>query len=323
MTKRFVAAFAAATAVFGVCFGGNLARASRVSGALAAAHEAYLADDDLALGERIREVLIDPGSSESEKANAFELLDKAYQVRGGRLPSNFKLPHGFGEFQFACRRFISPNRTPFYQLRFAGRAHDVSHVKGVTVTRLPNEVLMDEATGKGSFGIRRDPDDTSRGLEAFYIDSERMDAPLQDGVVSLRVELDDGTVSEGFVIVRDLVPDTTPEILSPAPDETLSDANPTVRWSIPRSTSASTTGLSRRNMNMWVARLSDGSAVWAFGSNNPDLNEVRIGSSAGKPTTALMPGDYWLGLDAVEGRMFGPVEVLSSTRVSQLMHIIP
>jgi hypothetical protein len=68
------------------------AAAPAAPGALDAAHKAYLDGDFIAVTERIRDVLLDPSSGELAKENAYELLDKAYEVQGGKLPSVFKPP---------------------------------------------------------------------------------------------------------------------------------------------------------------------------------------------------------------------------------------
>src|SRR4051794_28695468 len=60
--------------------------------ALDAAHEAYLAGDWIALGERVRDVLLQPNTPSSIADNAYALLDKAYEAQGANLPSAFVLP---------------------------------------------------------------------------------------------------------------------------------------------------------------------------------------------------------------------------------------
>src|SRR4051794_10682473 len=69
--------------------------AASAPGALQAAHDAYLEGDFLAVGDRVRDVLLDARSSELVKENALELLDKAYEVQKGKLPLRFVLPPGF------------------------------------------------------------------------------------------------------------------------------------------------------------------------------------------------------------------------------------
>ena len=125
-------------------------------GALDAAHEAYLNGDFVAMSERIRDVLLDPGSNDLVKENAYALLDKGYESNKGNLPSRFKLPEGYKEVQYGAVRGLTKNG-PFYQVFARGRARDASHLVGLTVKRLPDEVvILDKKTKKGDFDLRDD-----------------------------------------------------------------------------------------------------------------------------------------------------------------------
>jgi hypothetical protein len=294
---------------------GELVASHPTSGPLAAAHRAYLEGDFLAFGERLRDVLLDPATTDLARENALDLLDKAYQVQKGALPSRFTLPAGYSGLQLASRRFVTPHG-PRYELRLAGSAVDASHLKNLTLRHLPGETLMDKASGQGKFSIRHDAFARSQGVEEFVIDSGPLDGPPADGVLSIRLELDDGTVSEGFVLAHSLVPPAAPDPVSPAPSEVLSGPNPLVRWASlgPVQPGA----YERRRLSLYVNRQGEDTSVWEFATKTPDtLTEVRLGSAAGASEIALTPGAYWLQMSAVESRRFGPVEVLRATRVSR------
>lgn len=289
--------------------------------ALTGAHEAYLAGDFVAMGERLREVLLDPNSSDLAKQNAFELLEKAFEVQGGSLPSAFRPPAGISGIQYACRRFTSAGGRPTFQIRVAGTSKDASQIVGLTVRHAAGGLVMDKQTGQGAFAIRHDPFVQRRGLEEFVIDSPALDVPPADGVVSLRLELRDGTVSEGFLIAHGLGAMASPTIVSPAPAESIGDPNPLVRWTLP-ALSPSQVPFERRRSNIHVIREGQASSVWEFSSTAAGDHEVRLGSGAGTPETALTPGSYRLDVGSAEARFFGPVEVLRSGRTSQSFHVV-
>ncbi len=293
---------------------GNVA----IPGALRAAHEAYLNGDFVALGERLREVLLDPGAGQLVRDNALALLDKAYEVRKGALPSAFVVPPTISKLQYACRHFVTPHGAS-YQIRFAGSAVDASRLVGVTVRLLPGGLVMDKVSGQGSFSVRHDAWAKAHGVEEFVLDSPMLEQPPPDGVVSLRLELDDGTVSEGFLLTHALRPSSDPEILSPAAMSSLAGPNPLVRWTTPRLTGA--TG-ERVRSGLAVSHEGESSSLWEFSdATDREAHEVSLGSAAGSSSLALSPGDYRLSVSAVGARFFGPVEVLRSSRVSRPFHL--
>jgi hypothetical protein len=316
MKHRFVGwlSLCGAAAALGGCASAISEEATRdsaplVPGALTAAHEAYLDGDFLAVGELVRDVLLDPGASDRVKENAFELLDKAYEVQGGALPSRFKLPADYGSLQYVIFRNMTPNG-PSFQVHARVLTRDPSHLTGFTVRRLPGETLLDKATGKGHFEVLHSPGVQKAGFDEVVLDSGPIAAPPADGVLSVRLELDDGTVSEGFAIGRALGSEATPEVRSPAPWASISDPNPKVAWAPFRSPQCAS--FERRAIGVQVAQAGVRDLVWELWSNNAD---------AGK--TALSPGDYQLLVVAGEIRSFGPVDLIRGSRTAQPFHVAP
>jgi hypothetical protein len=290
-----------------------------VPGPLTAAHEAYLDGDFVALGERVRDALLDPAASDTVQQNAFELLDKAYEAQNGKLPSNFKLPPGYRSMQYV----IFHNATaqgPSYEIHLRVLTRDASHLTGLTLRRLPDEVLLDKATGKGQFLIRRDPSAQKAGVEEVVLDSGPVAAPPADGVMSVRLELDDGTAAEGFFIAHALASSATPEVQSPSPFASIADANPRVTWAPFRSPEC--TSFERRGMGIQVKREGEGTLAWEFYTKAPDeTTEVRLGSPAGLGRSELSPGNYRLLVVAAETRSFGPIDLLRGSRTIQGFHV--
>jgi hypothetical protein len=283
--------------------------------ALASAHAAYLSGDFIAVGERIKDVLLDPRSSARARENAYELLDKSYEVQNGSMPSTFKLPAGYEGLKLGVVRGMSP-QGPFFRVFLYGRTRDVSHLTGLTVKRLPNETLLDKATKQGDFALRKD----MPGFDTFVLET-RLAAPPEDGVFSIRFELDDGTVSEGWLIGHSLTSSTSPELRSPASSASLSDPNPTVSWVPFRSPEYAP--FEWRTISVWVSRDGGSKETWSFWKQAPgELGAVRVGETGEAPKTTLTPGDYWLNVTAGEGRMFGPVGVARESRTVLPFHVV-
>jgi hypothetical protein len=283
---------------------------------LDAAHKAYLEGDYLAMGERIRDVLLDPRSNELVKQNAYELLEKGYEATNGKLPSKLRLPEGYVDLQYGAIRGATQHG-PYHRLMIRGRARDASHLKGLTVRRLPDELLLDKESGKGKFDLR----DDEPGFKDFVLELEEAPAHPADGVFTVRMELDDGTVSEGWFIAHGLTSTATPDVKSPGPSTSLSDPNPIVSWVPFRSPQYAP--FEHRTFNVWIGRDGDEAGSWNFWTGQPgDLASVKIGAHPGTPSTKLVPGDYWLAVTAGEVRSFGPVRLQRGSQTVLPVHIV-
>ena len=284
-------------------------------GALDAAHEAYLNGDFIAMSERIRDVILAPGSSDLVKDNAYALLDKAYEANKGHLPSRFTLPEGYREVQYGAVRGMTKNG-PFYKIFSRGRARDASHLVGLTVKRLPDEVLLDKKDKHGVFELR----DDEPGFKDFVIEAKVPSLPA-DGVFTIRLELDDGTVSEGWFIGHNLEASASPEVKSPAPTATLADPNPRVSW-VPFRT-PEYAPFEQRTLSVWVDEDGNESNNWDYWTDEPgDIDAVRIGAHPGTRAKKLTPGDYWLSVGFHELRSFGPIRVQRVSSSVLPFHIV-
>lgn len=285
---------------------------------LEAAHRAYLDGDLLALGDRIHDVLLDPSSSHLAKQNAFELLEKAYETSGGKLPSRFNLPAGYESLHLGYFHVATPHG-PHYEIHMRILAADTSHIRGFSVRRLPGAVLLDKEAGIGHAYIRRDPAARSAGLEELIINSGPIETPPEDGVVEFRLSLDDGRTSEGFAITHNLASTTTPEINVP---ESSSDPRPTIGWK-PFVTPLYASH-ERRAIVIHVQDTRDHAMAWEFSTTKADeRNEVRVGTGGWPENAKLGPGDYWVDVSEGEKRAFGPVLLVRLSRTGRNMRIVP
>jgi hypothetical protein len=287
-----------------------------IPGALEAAHKAYLDGDFIALGERVRDVILDPTSGTRVKENAYELLDKAYEVSGGKLPSAFKMPAGFVDLEYGAIRGMSPNG-PYFKIFVRGRARDLSHLTGVTLRRLPDETVLDRASGMGKFDLR----DDEPGYKDFVLEAKRVEALPDDGIFTLRLALDDGTVSEGWFIGHALKSSASPELRSPVSSASLADPNPLVSWVPFRSPEYAP--FEHRTMNVYLNREGAPGLAWNYWTGEPgELDAVRAGAQPGAPSASLVAGDYWLSVTGSEIRSFGPVRLARGSQTVVPFHIV-
>jgi len=300
---------------------------SGAPGALQAAHEAYLDGDFLALGERIRDVLLDPRAGALAKENAYELLEKAYEVQGGSLPSKFELGAPFeGGLQYGHIRgtYAGPHR-PWSQVYARFPIRDAARVTGFTVRRLPDEIVLDKATGRGKLETIKH-DDPGYGYEDFKIELLVDELPA-DGVFTVRIELDDGAVSDGWFIVHGLAASATPELHSPVASQSFSEPNPVMRWVPFRSPEYR--GFERRTLSIWTTNERVRSFQWGFWTNQPgELGQLELGGAdrgqlPGGSSASLAPDDYWVMLGYSEERSFGPVRLHRWARADASFHVVP
>jgi hypothetical protein len=291
---------------------------ARAPTALDAAHQAYLGGDWIALGERVRDVLLDAGASALARENALALLDKAYEVNAGLLPSAFVPTAGVEKVIFGEINSLGPDG-PELRVFVKVRMRDASHVTSVTVRRLPGETILDKASGRGTYQIKHDvPGFEDANLEAV------VPALPRDGVFTIRVELDDGASTEGWFLGRSLASSAVPDLRSPQASQSFADPNPQVRWVPFRSPQYRP--FERRSLSVWeIGKDHAGRAQsWGYWTGEPgDLDALRIGRPpAGAPEARLEAGDYFLVLDAAETRAFGPVWLHRMSRRTAPFHVV-
>jgi hypothetical protein len=286
-------------------------------GSLQTAHQAYLEGNWTALGERVRDVLLDPGAGDLAKENAYALLDKAYEVQGGKLPSAIKLPRDFEFITYGTSRKMTPHGASF-AVHLRGRMRDASHVAGVTVRSLPGgEKVLDKDAAKVTYDVSKD----EPGFEDFVLQSSKLDALPADGVFTVRIAFDNAVPWEGWFIGHALESSASPELRSPSSSESLTDMNPLIAW--PTFRSPQFAPFEKRILNIWVSHDTDPSVSWDFWTGDAgEINSVRIGAQEGAPKTKLIPGDYWFAVQASEQREFGPFRLARGSETAAPFHIV-
>jgi hypothetical protein len=274
-------------------------------GALQAAHEAWLAGDFIAVGERIRDVLLDPAAGELAKENALELLDKSYEAQNGKLPSRFVFPVGFEAMTLGALRGQS-KFGPYRALHLYARVKDgtAARITNIQVRRLPDEVLLDKASNRGEVRVRHD----MPGFEDVLLEATRLSTLPDDGVIAIRIDVDGAPVVDTWVLARHLVSSAAPEVATPLPSTTLSDGNPMVRWTPFRSPEHA--AYEDRTLSVHVQDEAAKKSAWDFWTGSPgEIGSVRIGEHGNAPKTSLEPSTYWLTVTMGEERRFGPIHL--------------
>lgn len=274
-------------------------------GALAAAHEAYLAGDFLTVGDRIRDVLLDPTSGDLAKANALELLDKSYEATKGALPSRFAFPAEVRGMELGALNGQSPSgpyRSFYLWVRIPENL--MARMTNLTVTRLPDAVLLDRVSSRGTM--------TTRHEKPGYIDVDfalnNLDTLPTDGVFSVRIEIDGAPLLDTWLLASRLVASTTPDVLAPTAAASLTDENPIIRWTPYRSPESGS--FEQRTLSVHIQDSKAKKAAWNLWLNDATgVATVRVGDHPNAPATKLAPGPYWLALTEGENRSFGPISL--------------
>jgi hypothetical protein len=284
--------------------------------ALAAAHQAYLDSDWIALGERVRDVLLDPGSTELARENALELLDASYASQKGRLPSAVTLPEGFEFLQYETNR-SQGSWGHHYNTVLRGRARSLTHVTNVVLKRLPDEIILDAQANKGKYEVSKD----ETGWDRLSLLSPKVSEVPPDGVFTVRITFDDAPAWEGWFIGRSMTSTSSPEIQSPAPSSPVADPNPVMTWAPFRSPQYAS--FEERTLSIWVGRENNGGLAWNVWTQDPnDATRVRIGDHPKARKGALEPGTYWLDLTKEERRNFGPFRLARGSSTVQPLTIV-
>lgn len=285
-----------------------------VPSALEGAHEAYLRSDWLTMGDRIHDVLVDRGSTALVKENALELLDKGYEATHGQLPSRTTLPSGMRVVTLGCMRgqhAYATYRTIYLYVKLDRGLG--SHVKDISVRTQPGEVsVLDRAAGIGD--LRVTPQ-AGEDVDEVVLEAKNVAAALPDGVVTIRVSLDDGRQVDAWVIARAMASSASPEVATPMQSATFSDPSPTFEWTPFRSPEYAP--FEFRVLSVYVE--DERKKTTAFDHWTMLYGEVgRL-----KVDKKLEPGSYWLALTAGEDRKFGPINLARTSQRGVPFSIVP
>lgn len=283
--------------------------------ALTAAHEAYLGADYVEMGERLRDVIADPESGELAVDNAFALLERAYEETRGQLPARTTLPASVPVLTFGVLNGATPSgphRAIYLDMHVAeGRG---AHVRGMRVTRLPGDRILDLEGRRGALQITPGPP----GLDDVKLELRQPDELPDRGVFAIHVAFDDGPAIDTFVLADDLVARAQPEITSPTVGQVFDAPQPEIAWRPFRSPELR--AWEKRSLYVDVSR--DEESAWSFYQWEPgDRGSVRVGE-AGTTAAALKPGSYWMSVLYAEDRTFGGIHASRVVQVARPFSVV-
>ena len=291
--------------------------------ALTAAHDAFLAGDHLTMVKRVKDVLADDNADAMAKDNARELLEKGYEVTSGKLPADWSLPSGFEPLSYKQERTDGPDGTRF-RLRLDGRVDDSKRIKNLALLRGPTVLLDREAHVGRYFDYAH-----TEGMIYFSLETRDLAAFPEPGIMTLRLTLTDGSVTEGWFISDRLASSASAVITEPADSDSVKSAHPTVKWLPFRSPESAP--YERRGMILWLShREDDGtySSPWVSFDRSPDQTEATLGvaGTGGPPhfprqDLELPNGDYGFDVIYDESRRFGPMSLVRRSTRSTSFHV--
>lgn len=272
--------------------------------ALNKASAAYLAGDFKKMTVEIKNVFLAQPNDPLIKENAFELLNKAYQVSGERgIETDWHLPSEITNMKISVRR--DQNDVPKYALTIYGNLTASGMIKQLRVTHFPDQVIMDKLAGIGDFSDEED----AKTPGFFYVGNNNHE-PIPTGLYLLRVELINGKVVDGwFLIDEDMNATANPDVTAPAMGQVFQTGNPTFRWLNfqtpqykPYETRSVWIGVSK------VTSSDHNDQKWILHQNSPILQEATIGSTVdGIGVRKLDDGRYFFQIKYHERKRFGDV----------------
>jgi hypothetical protein len=265
--------------------------------ALDHAHAAYLTGDYLGMSLALKEVLSNPPVDADVRDNALALLEKAYEVTGGRIPADWTLPRGLTRLGLGQTRVEEPGETGF-GASLSGFIDDPARIQVLQVSH-GGEVVLDKA--KNHWKV--DPPDED-GQLYFSVEAPEV-RPLEPGLYDVHLELAGVPPVDGWVIVGDLVARAAPRIRAPGLDAVVDDRNPTLSFEDFYSPGYRPF----ENRTLYLAVWPQGGrAGWSLWTAEPGFTEVVVGKDRrGTPQAALEPGRHWINVIFTEKRRFGPM----------------
>jgi len=268
---------------------GNWFSQTKGKDALKEAHKAFLKDDYATMTVRLKNVL--ETSDEDAKQNALQLLEKAYEARGGNVPADWKLPSEISRLTFFLRRQRTPDGDTF-GVKLMGTASQKGVIKQLQVVQYPSRTILDKENGIGSW---EEEVDLGNGPE-FQLQALRQPDPVSDGLYLLNLELANGKSTHGWFIVSNLLSSDTPNVSVPAAGQTFMTPNPTLKWEDFHSPEYK----SFERRSLWLATW--GSTHWETYLDDPSLTEITVGKS-------LADGQYSFLVGYREIRRFGDLRL--------------
>lgn len=284
-------------------------------GALARGHKAFLDKDYRSVTGAVRTVLEDQAADATVRQNALELLGKAYGENAGKLPADWRLPAGVTNFKFKQMRKEQAEGIE-YNHSLSLNAPTTEVIQNLRLVRFPDTVVLDRDANIGFWEVDQEDD----GTWTATMSADERREPLADGLYLFTIVLKNGTRTDGWFPLANLVSSASPKVSSPAVGETIRSANPTIRFEDFRSPEYDPS--ERRDLGVSVGQLVGANYEWqerwSYYVTHPSLMETTVGrENDADGVSALEDGKYWLSLSFSEQRMFGELKLRRVSRTSR------
>ena len=280
------------------------------SDALLQAHRAWIDADFPGLTAALERVFRDPAADERVHRNALELLDRAYQEHGQRLPSSWSPPEGIADLRFTVIRKVDPERLRFRAV-FSGSTRNGAEITGLRLVHHSGAVLLDKQEGVGAWSV-----EPESGGQYFELEGEETDQPAPEGLYDVFITLRGGELTRGWFISSGQRSSAAPVLHTPQPGQVVSTPTPAVTFDDFRSPEYRR-GEGRGRGVYVVQRVRQATPpwrrAWSAWSADPTGDSVVIG---GDGTPGLEDGDYWVSVTFAETRRFGPVTLRRASRTA-------
>lgn len=280
---------------------------SLVSADLTAAHHQFIKGDVAAMMTSLHRLFQDPKSSDLEKQNAYELLNKVYASRGRReIPVDWKLPTEVKKMKLSVRRRMGLDGAT-YRFGIGGLLEKENTIQQLQFIQYPDRVIVDKEKGIGIW----EETSSSDGPEYFIRSEPTKEAP-KEGLYLLNLVMTNGKTMNGWVIVNDMVSTDNTNIVVPSMGQVFNTQNPTLRWEDFKSPEYKP--YERRTLSgLVLTRELNGAKEeerWEIWQRDPMKTETTVGVDPdGKGVSKLEKGAYILYVNYSERRKFGDIEL--------------
>jgi hypothetical protein len=287
-----------------LCWGG-LGMADSISN-LELAQQAYLKGNFTKMAVLLRGVLSE-NPPVSVQQNALALLSSAYEVSEGKIGADWKLPTEIKKLKVVQKRVERDGKTTF-SLKIAGNTISKGLIKQLQLVKYPNQVVLDKQGKVGEYSELAETNPAD-GIY-FEVDGENEEVPVAEGLYLINIELANGSKTNGWVILSDVVSSRSPDVYEPKSGAVITTPNPVFQYEDFVSPEYKKT--EHRSIWMGIFDVLDPNwkDVWSLYDGALPKTSVTVGKEPDQEgVSELKPGKYHFYLAYKEERRFGEVRL--------------
>jgi hypothetical protein len=273
------------------------------------AHRAYTAGEPRVMTRELLAVLKDPELDDVARANALDLVDRAFAEGKGRLDAGFETPAGMTWMRLVFQHAENDGVRSHLAILNGGLAPGVE-VSALRLVRARDaRVLASKTDAIGYFESGGE-----RGERYFYIHAGASPAPMESGAYRIEWTYADGRSGNADVIVPRVHLDALPELVEPGRGDAVASLQPTIRWRAPRWIGDKTFG--RILLEARVTPSGQGSkASWSMWEWGAERSEVAVGEVGAPEEASLEDGaSYDVAVQYQWRLAYGDLQLGGATR---------